>query len=60
MTRDDCVPVYIALQLMDHSSLGRGNDYQDFQRTGKSLQKALKTIVNGRSKQTQVWNIVLL
>ena len=60
MTRDDCVPVYIALQLMDDSSLGRGNDYQDFQRTGKSLQKALKAIVNGRSKQTHVWNIVLL
>ena len=46
MTRDDCVPVHIALQLMDYSSLGRGNDYQDFQKTNKNLQKALKTIVN--------------
>ena len=46
MTRDDCVPVHVALQLMDYSSLGRGNDYQDFQKTNKNLQKALKTIVN--------------
>lgn len=46
MTRDDCVPVHVALQLMDYSSLGRGNDYQDFQRTNKHLQKALKAIVN--------------
>lgn len=48
MTRDDCVPVHIALQLMDYSSLGRGNDYQDFQRTNRHLQKALKAIVNGQ------------
>ena len=46
MARDDCVPVHVALQLMDYSSLGRGNDYQDFQRTSKYLQKALKAIVN--------------
>ena len=48
MTKDDCVPVHIALQLMDYSSLGRGNDYQDFQRTNRQLQKALKAIVNGQ------------
>ena len=46
LTRDDCVPVHVALQLMDYSSLGRGNDYQDFQRTNRHLQKALKAIVN--------------
>ena len=46
LTQDDCVPVHIALQLMDVSSLGRGNDYHDFQRTSKQLQKALKAIVN--------------
>ena len=46
MTKDDCVPVHVALQLMDYSSLGRGNDYQDFQRTQRHLQKALKAIVN--------------
>ena len=48
MTKDDCVPVHIALQLMDYSSLGRGNDYQDFQRTNRHMQKALKAIVNGQ------------
>lgn len=47
MTQDDCLPVHVALQLMDHSSLGRGGDYQDFQKTSKQLQKALKAIVNG-------------
>jgi hypothetical protein len=46
LTRDDCVPVHVALQLMDYSSLGRGDDYQDFQRTNRHLQKALKAIVN--------------
>ncbi|KAL8700938.1 MAG: hypothetical protein Q9201_005176 [Fulgogasparrea decipioides] len=46
MTEDECVPVYVALQLMDHSSLGRGSDYQDFQRTSRQLQKALRSIVN--------------
>ena len=48
MTKDDCVPVHVALQLMDYSSLGRGNDYQDFQRANRHLQKALKAIVNGQ------------
>ena len=47
MTKEDCLPVHVALQLMDHSSLGRGADYQDFQRTSHDLQKALKAIVNG-------------
>ncbi|KAL8772637.1 MAG: hypothetical protein Q9209_002298 [Squamulea sp. 1 TL-2023] len=46
MSNGGCVPVHVALQLMDHSSLGRGNDYQDFQRTSRHLQKALRSIVN--------------
>ncbi|KAL9101332.1 MAG: hypothetical protein Q9163_003400 [Psora crenata] len=46
LAREDCVPVHVALQLMDYSSLGRGNDYQDFQRTSKYLQRSLKAIVN--------------
>ena len=45
----DCVPVHVSLQLMDHSSLGRGNDYLDFKETSKELQKALNAIVNGMS-----------
>lgn len=47
MLGEDCVPVQLSLQLMDHSSLGRGSDYQDFQRTSKRLQNALRSIVNG-------------
>ncbi|KAI4289950.1 MAG: hypothetical protein L6R35_000775 [Caloplaca aegaea] len=47
MASEDCIPVHVALQLMDHSSLGRGRDYQDFQRTSRHLQKALRSIVNG-------------
>ena len=46
MTTDDCVPIHIALQLLDYSSLGRGNDYYDFKETNKQLQKGLKAIVN--------------
>ena len=47
MANAGCVPVHVALQLMDHSSLGRGNDYSDFQQTSEVLQTALKAIVNG-------------
>lgn len=47
MATEECIPVHVALQLMDHSSLGRGRDYPDFQRTSRHLQKALRSIVNG-------------
>ncbi|KAL8676645.1 MAG: hypothetical protein Q9186_006856 [Xanthomendoza sp. 1 TL-2023] len=53
MSNGACVPVYVALQLMDHSSLGRGSDYQDFQRTSRHLQKALRSIVNGTFHKIQ-------
>lgn len=56
MTQNDCLPVHVALQLMDHSSLGRGQDYQDFQKTSKQLQKALKAIVNGMIFVSSVHN----
>ncbi|KAI9818501.1 MAG: hypothetical protein M1827_000560 [Pycnora praestabilis] len=46
MTEDQCVPVQVALQLMDSSSLGRANQYQQFQDTHTHLQEALKVIVN--------------
>ena len=46
LTQNNCVPVQVALQLMDYSSLGRGNDYQDFQKSSQNLQKSLKAIVN--------------
>ncbi|KAI9845876.1 MAG: hypothetical protein M1838_001506 [Thelocarpon superellum] len=46
MTDEKCVPVQVALQLMDPSSLGRAHQYDQFQTTHKQLQKALRTIVN--------------
>ncbi|MCJ1247248.1 Exocyst complex component 4 [Trapelia coarctata] len=46
IAQSDCVPVHVALQLMDYSSLGRGNDYEDFRQTSRALQRALKAIVN--------------
>ncbi|KAI4151969.1 MAG: hypothetical protein LQ341_000806 [Variospora aurantia] len=57
MASEDCIPVHVALQLMDHSSLGRGRDYQDFQRTSRHLQKALRSIVNGTLRASQASSI---
>ncbi|CAI6333248.1 unnamed protein product [Periconia digitata] len=46
MTNDKCVPIEVALKLMDSSSLGLANQYDMFQGTHHDLQRALKTIVN--------------
>ncbi|KAF2756063.1 hypothetical protein EJ05DRAFT_422492, partial [Pseudovirgaria hyperparasitica] len=46
MAEDECVPVQIALKLLDPSSLGLANRYRDFQNTHQRLQDALKAIVN--------------
>lgn len=46
MSNDDCIPVKIALQLMDNSSLGLADQYDQFQEAHKQLQNALKLIVN--------------
>lgn len=46
MAEDRCVPVQVALQLMDSSSLGRAHQYGQFQDTHKQLRRALKAIVN--------------
>ena len=48
MADDSCVPVQVALQLMDSSSLGRAHQYDQFKDTHKQLQRALRAIVNGR------------
>lgn len=49
MTDEKCIPVQVALHLMDSSSLGRAHQYDQFQQTHKQLQKALKAIVNGET-----------
>lgn len=49
MTKDRCVPIEVALKLMDSSSLGLANQAGQFRQTHDELQQALKGIVNGRS-----------
>ncbi|KAL1793579.1 hypothetical protein ACET3X_008561 [Alternaria dauci] len=46
MTKDQCVPIEVALKLMDSSSLGLANQAAQFQQTHEQLQSALKGIVN--------------
>jgi exocyst complex component 4 len=47
MTQDHCVPIEVALKLMDASSLGLAGQYGQFKTTHQELQQALKSIVNG-------------
>lgn len=46
MYENDCVPVQLALQLLDSSSVGRAHDYRRFQQTHDYLQESLKNIVH--------------
>ncbi|KAH4273649.1 exocyst complex component Sec8 [Parastagonospora nodorum] len=46
MTQDQCVPIEVALKLMDSSSLGLASQYGQFKTTHRELQQALKAIVN--------------
>ncbi len=46
MYQTDCVPVQMALQLLDGSSVGRAHEYRAFQRTHQYLQDSLKGIVH--------------
>lgn len=46
MASDNCIPVKVALQLMDPSSLGLADQYDQFREAHTQLQNALKVIVN--------------
>lgn len=46
MCADENVPVQLALQLLDSSSVGRAHDYRKFQSTHTYLQDSLKNIVH--------------
>lgn len=46
LCQDDCVPVQLALQLLDSSSVGRAHEYANFQETHQFLQESLKAIVH--------------
>ncbi|GFF64460.1 probable exocyst complex component sec8 [Aspergillus lentulus] len=43
---DDCVPVQVALQLMDTSTLGKADREPDFLNMNQQIQKTLKSVVN--------------
>lgn len=46
MVQNDCIPVSLALQLLDNSSVGRAHEYRDFKKTHQYLQDSLKNIVH--------------
>ncbi|KAI1076309.1 Sec8 exocyst complex component-specific domain-containing protein [Whalleya microplaca] len=46
MVEDDCIPVSLALQLLDNSSVGRAHEYRNFKKTHQYLQDSLKGIVH--------------
>ena len=46
MCENECVPVHIALQLLDTSSVGRAHEYRQFEKTHRYLQESLKGIVH--------------
>ncbi|KXJ92983.1 Sec8 exocyst complex component-specific domain-containing protein [Microdochium bolleyi] len=46
MVNNDCIPVQLALQLLDTSSVGRAHEYRKFQQTHQYLQDSLKGIVH--------------
>lgn len=46
MVQNDSVPVSLALQLLDDSSVGRAQDYDKFKETHQYLQESLKNIVH--------------
>ncbi|KAK4189081.1 putative exocyst complex component 4 [Podospora australis] len=46
MCENDCIPVQLALQLLDSSSVGRARDYPHFRQTHQYLQDSLKKIVH--------------
>ncbi|OIW29522.1 hypothetical protein CONLIGDRAFT_331661 [Coniochaeta ligniaria NRRL 30616] len=46
MSETDSVSVQLGLQLLDPSSIGRANEYNDFQKTHNYLQSSLKNIVH--------------
>lgn len=46
MTEERCVPVQVALRLLDDSSLGLASRKREFQETQEQLQNALRGVVN--------------
>ena len=47
MASEGCVPVQVALQLMDTSTVGEADREPDFLRMRDQIQNTLKSVVNG-------------
>jgi Xaa-Pro aminopeptidase len=47
MTGAECIPVHVALSLMDTSTLGKAEREPDFLNMYNEIQRTLKSIVNG-------------
>lgn len=47
MSDADCIPVQVALNLMDTSTLGKADREPEFLHMYDQIQKTLKAIVNG-------------
>lgn len=45
---ENCVPVQVALQLMDTSTLGKADREPDFIKINDKIQRTLKSVVNGK------------
>jgi exocyst complex component 4 len=58
MKDETCIPVKVALQLMDISSLGLARQYPSFRETHQDLQYALQAIVNGMAGKDPIENTV--
>lgn len=52
MTDAECIPVHVALGLMDTSTLGKADREPDFLHMYNQIQKTLKAIVNGENKSS--------
>ena len=46
MCQSGCVPVHVALQLLDNSSVGRAHEFRQFEKMHRYLQESLKAIVH--------------
>lgn len=47
MTGPECIPVHVALSLMDTSTLGKAEREPEFLNMYNEIQRTLKSIVNG-------------
>lgn len=54
MTDAECIPVNVALSLMDTSTLGKADREPEFLQMHAQIQRTLKSIVNGRLARNMI------